>query len=135
MRIVIDTNVVASAIFFGGHPRTLLEMLMEHRVDAYISKEILEEYRETIRYLIGKYPRKQVSVPLTQIISACRMIEPASEIKICRDPDDDKFIACALDAHCIYIVSGDKDLLSVRQYQGIQIVTVADFLARYAAAH
>ena len=81
MRIVIDTNVVASAMFFGGKPKELLEMLMRH-----------------------------------------------SEIAVCRDPDDDKFIECAVDAQCVYIVSGDKDLLAVEEYEGIKIVTVTDFL-------
>ena len=127
MRIVIDTNVVASAIFFGGRPRDLLELLLRHDVDAYISKEILDEYQATMTYLQEKYPAKKVNVPLTQIAAACRMIEPKTAVKVCRDPADDMFIACAVDSRSVYIVSGDKDLLEVRQYQDVQIVTVADF--------
>ena len=128
MRIVIDTNVVASAIFFGGKPRELLELLMRHQVDAYASPEIISEYQETCDELISRYPVKPVLLPLNQIIAACRLIKTRSKISVCRDPEDDKFIECAVDANCIYIVSGDKDLLSVKEYEGIQIVTVADFL-------
>jgi len=130
MRIVIDTNVIASAVFFGGRPRELLEKLLFHEFETFVSKEILEEYQETIDYLLNKYPSKKVSVSLTQIVDACKMIDPETEIKLCRDPDDDKFIACAVDSKSLFIVSGDKDLLSVRQYKDVEIVTVGDFLNR-----
>ena len=128
MRIVIDTNVVASAMFFGGKPKELLEMLMRHRVDAYATPEIIAEYQETCDELVSRYPTKPIRLPLNQIISACTIIETHSEIAVCRDPDDDKFIECAVDAQCVYIVSGDKDLLAVEEYEGIKIVTVTDFL-------
>ncbi len=129
MRIVIDTNVVASAIFFGGRPRELLELLIRHELDAYISDEILAEYQDTAAYLRNKYPAKKVNIPLAQIAAACSIIEPKTVVRVCRDPDDDKFIACAVDSRSLYIVSGDKDLLEVGQYGNIQIVTVADFFA------
>lgn len=129
MRIVIDTNVVASAIFFGGRPRELLELLMRRELDAYISEEILEEYQDTMEYLRNKYPAKKVNIPLAHITAACKMIEPKTSVRVCRDPDDDMFIACAVDSRSLYIVSGDKDLLEVGQYGDVQIVTVADFFA------
>ena len=127
MRIVIDTNIVAFAIFFGGRPRELLELLLQHELSAFITQEIIEEYQGTIEYLQNEYPSKRITVPLTQIIAACNMIETTSEVKVCRDPDDDKFFACALDSRSLYIVSGDKDLLAVKQYKDVQVVTVAQF--------
>ena len=129
MRIVIDTNIVASAIFFDGRPRQLLELLLQRELSAYVCRDIVEEYQETIEYLKRKYPNKPITVPLTQIIAACNMVEPTSVVKACRDPDDDKFIACALDSRSLYIVSGDKDLLAVRQYQDVRVVTVAEFFS------
>ena len=51
-----------------------------------------------------------------------------------RDPDDDKFIDCAVDAKCLYIVSGDKDLTLLKNYKDIQIVTVAEFFSQYNQA-
>ena len=127
MKIVIDTNVVASAIFFGGQPRRLLELLLERRLEAFVSPEIIEEYHETVQYLQNKYPVKKVIVPLTHIVAACQMIEPETQLHVCRDPDDDKFIECATDAQCLYIVSGDKDLLSLKRIKDIQVVTNAEF--------
>lgn len=128
MRIVIDTNVIASALFFGGKPRQLLEMLIQRKVEAYVSREIVTEYQETCDELISRYPMKQILLPLNYIIAACRLIEPKSKIYVCRDPEDDKFIECAVDARCIYIVSGDKDLLAVERFNDVQIVTVSEFL-------
>ena len=131
MRIVIDTNVIASAIFFGGRPRQLLELLMKRQLEVYVTKEILIEYQETCDELCSRYPDKPLYLPLNLVIAACKLIEPKTVLTICRDADDNKFIECAVDANCLYIVSGDKDLLSIRQYQKIQILTVADFLDYY----
>ena len=61
--------------------------------------------------------------PLATIVSAMKMIEPTSRIAVCRDPDDDIFINCAVDADCLYIVSGDKDLLSLAQPEIVEAVT------------
>ena len=56
---------------------------------------------------------------------------PVTRVKICRDPDDDKFIGCAKDARALYIVSGDKDLLVISDYEGIRIVTAKEFCETY----
>ena len=128
MNVVIDTNVVASAVFFGGQPRQILELLIRREIGAVVSQEIVEEYQATFDYLLNKYPGKPALIPLRQIVAACRMIEPSTKISLCRDPDDDKFIACAVDGGCAYIVSGDKDLLSLRDVHGIHIRTAAAFL-------
>ena len=117
MRIVIDTNVIASGIFFGGKPGKLLEMVVSKELDAYVSEDIFTEYQETVEELCSRYPSRPPRLPLSNLLTAMKIIQPHSRVQICRDPDDDKFIECALDAQCIYIVSGDQDLLSVRQYK------------------
>ncbi len=128
MRVVVDTNVIASAIFFGGKPQSIINLIMNGRIDAFVTKEILEEYTDTINYLKNKYPGKKSRIPLIEIEEKCNVIESHSSIHICRDPDDNKFIECAQDSACYYIVSGDKDLLSIRNYNGIKILTVTKFL-------
>ncbi len=129
MKIVIDTNVIASVLFFGGKPRELIDKLVNKEFEACATMEIIEEYYETVEYLFEKYPSKHVSSPLEIITGAMNVIETKSSIDVCRDPDDNKFIECAIDAKCIYIVSGDKDLLTIGQYGDIKIMTVAEFLA------
>lgn len=131
MRIVIDTNVIASALFFGGRPKELVELLVTQKLEAYASTEILEEYKETVEELCDRYPDKPGLIPLKTIVSSMKIIEPTCHIEVCRDPDDNKFIECAHDAKCIYIVSGDKDLLSIESYGQIEIITVSQFLEKY----
>ena len=135
MKIVIDTNVVASAMFFGGRPKQLLELLVSRRLEAYASPEIITEYQETAEERCSRYSDKAVHLPLSIIIAAMKLIEPTSVVSVCRDPDDNKFIECALDAKCIYIVSGDKDLLTIKKYKWIQIVTVSEFLSMHQFNH
>ncbi len=130
MRIVVDTNVIASAVFFGGKPYQLLHYIMEKRVDVVASKEIVDEYEGIVLRLRQKYPSISTRIPLQEIISRFEIIRVSSDIHVSRDPDDDKFISCAVEGKCLYIVSGDSDLLSIGNYGDIEILTVADFLNR-----
>ena len=127
MRIVVDTNVLVSAILFGGRPAELIRMILLHAVAAVATQEIIEEYQSTIDYLLRKYDGRKESISLDIICSAMEIIPSQSRVKVCRDPDDDKFISCAMDGRCYYIVSGDKDLLTLKRYRGIRIVTVSEF--------
>ena len=130
MRIVIDTNVIASAVFFGGKPYQLLRYIMEGRVGVVASKEIVDEYEEIILRLRQKYPAITTKIPLQNLLTKFEIIRVSSDIHVSRDSDDDKFISCAVDGKCLYIVSGDEDLLTIGNYQGIEILTVAGFLER-----
>ena len=130
MRIVIDTNVIASAVFFGGKPYQLLHYIMEDRVDVVASKEIVDEYEEIVLRLKQKYPAISTKIPLQELLAKFEIIRVSSDIHVSRDPDDDKFISCAVDGKCLYIVSGDNDLLAIGNYGAIEILTVVDFLNR-----
>ena len=101
MRIVLDTNVVASAVFFGGRPYQLLHFIMEGRVDVVASKEIVDEYEDIVHRLQQKYPAISTKIPLQEFIARFEIIRVSSDIHISRDPDDDKFISCAVDGKCI----------------------------------
>ena len=130
MRIVVDTNVIASAVYFGGKPYDLLKLIMEEKVSAIASKEIVDEYEEILARLQHKFPKLSKSIPFQEIVGKLTVIKVSSDIRICRDSEDDKFISCAVDGRCIYIVSGDNDLLSLKDYDGIEIITVAKFFER-----
>ena len=134
MRIVIDTNVVASAVFFGGRPGELLELVLHHRVEAVATDRILAEYQATIDYLLKRYGGEHLRISAMPIFAATEVIPQTDGIKVCRDPDDDKFISCAVDGKCIYIVSGDKDLLSLGRHENVEIVTIAQFLDRFSTS-
>ncbi len=68
---------------------------------------------------------------LSPLYSSMRLIEAETSVDVCRDPDDNKFIECAVDAKALYIVSGDKDLLDVGKYGDVKIVTAKEFCDQY----
>jgi len=131
MRILIDTNILISALFFGKFPKEFLNELLEDNFEICINDAILSEYEETIHKKIIKKKYILDEKLYTKFLSKVDIFEIESDIKICRDPDDDKFINCAIDAKAIYIVSGDNDLLAIKNFAGIEIVTAREFYAKY----
>ena len=127
----MDTNVLISGVFFGGFPRKILSSVVIGKITACATAEIINEYEEIVQEMIDRkqgHINKAILVPL---IKAIEIIESSSRIVICRDPDDDKFLECAKDSHALYIVSGDKELLVIKEYGSIQIVTAKDFCEKY----
>ena len=128
MKIVIDTNVLISGVFFGGFPRKILSAVVGKEITACATSEIINEYEEIIQEMIN---RKQGHINKSILIKTMEIIEPITQVEICRDPDDNKFLGCARDSHALYIVSGDKDLLVINEYEKIKIVTAKDFCEQY----
>ncbi|RRK32820.1 putative toxin-antitoxin system toxin component, PIN family [Schaedlerella arabinosiphila] len=131
MRIVIDTNVLISGVFFGGFPRKILSAVVGQKIFACATAEIIIEYEEIVQEMIS---RKQGHINrsiLSPLIKAMKIIEPVTHVKVCRDPDDNKFLECANDSHALYVVSGDKDLLIIGQYENVQIVTAKEFCEKF----
>ena len=131
MRIVVDTNVLISGVFFGGFPRKILSAIVNRKMTARATTEIVNEYEEVVQEMIVRkkgHINRAILVPLIEVME---IFEPISYIEICRDPEDDKFLECAKDSNALYIVSGDKDLLVIKQYENIQIVTARDFCEKY----
>ncbi len=131
MKIVIDTNILISGVFFGGFPRKILSAVVSEQITACATTEIINEYEEIIQEMIRRkqgHLNKNILQPFIQLTD---IIEPISKIKLSRDPEDDKFLICAKDAHALYIISGDKDLLILKQYENIQIITAKDFCEKY----
>jgi len=131
MRIVVDTNVVISGVFFGGAPRRILEAIVQSKLTACASAEIVAEYEEIVDEMISRKQGHLNRDILFPLIRSMQIVPTVSDEKVCRDPDDDKFINCAKDSGSVYIVSGDKDLLVIETYEGIQIITAAEFCAKY----
>ena len=133
MRIIIDTNIVISGAFFNGLPKTILKSVADEKFDVFISDEILKEYHKSVNEMLEKDKYHLNFALFEAFMKSIKMIESKSNVKICRDPDDDKFINCAIDAKAIYIVSGDKDLLTIGQYEDIEILTAKEFYDKYLA--
>ena len=93
MKIVIDTNVFISAVFFGGLPFKVLQTVIAKQNEAYISPEIWDEYNDVIERMTRKYPSRLKQQLIDEAFKLFKVVIPSSEITICRDPDDDKFIS------------------------------------------
>lgn len=131
MRIVIDTNVLISGVFFGGFPRKILSTVVEQKITACATAEIINEYEEIVQEMINRKQGHINKAILSPLIKTMEIIDPVSRVEICRDPDDNKFLECAKDSHALYVVSGDKDLLVIEQFENIQIMTAKDFCEKY----
>ena len=129
-RVVIDTNVIISALLFGGKPGELIPLWEDGKIEPLVSKEIIDEY---IRVLA--YPKFELTIKEIQFLIFHQLL-PYFEIIntypgpviIPKDPTDDKFIRCALAGNAKAIVSGDIHLLSLKKHQDIHILSPSDFL-------
>ena len=131
MRVVVDTNVLISGTFFGGKPGAVVDAIADERVQANASSAILEEYNDTIMEVARKGYGSFDASRFSAFVEKLSLVEPVTNVHVCRDPDDDKFISCAVDAKALFIVSGDKDLLDLERYEDVEIITAAEFYKRY----
>ena len=133
MRVVLDTNVLIAAFIARGVCTDLLEhCIREHEI--ITSEFILNEFREQ---LLGKfkYAVAQADAATDLLRSKMTIITPIPlDAPVCRDTDDDMILATALTGSAPCIVTGDKDLLDVQQFQTIDIIRPRDF-ANYEAMH
>jgi uncharacterized protein len=137
LHVILDTNVLLSGIFFGGVPGRLLTAWQDDRLALVLSPAILGEYHEAGAVLAARYTA--LAAPLDSILSllaqtATIVDAPALAEQVSTDPDDDKFLACAIASQTSLIVSGDKHLLHVSGWSGITVVTPRQYLDRYLAA-
>jgi putative PIN family toxin of toxin-antitoxin system len=130
-RVVLDTNVLVSALLFGGEPGKIHDQWVGKRLVPLISKETFAEFSKVLFY-----PKFQLSpAEITAIIEYeflpyAEVVEIRDNVTgVCRDPQDDKFLTVAVSGHATYIVTGDQDLLVLQVFRKIRILTVRDFLA------
>lgn len=132
MRIIVDTNVVVSGIFFKGPPSEILKLWQEGKVTLVVSTEIFQEYTRVCEELSGRLESDDLDKILSLIYMNSEAMTPVDlPEQICDDPDDDKFIACALGGDVKIIVSGDKHLLNVNGIHELEILKPKEFLDKY----
>jgi hypothetical protein len=132
MKVVIDTNVFVSS-FFGGNPRKIIDLWKRGKISLCASKNILDEYIEVLQR-IGLGDGREIEELLSLFAKGFNILftTKTPKIKAVRDdPDDDKFIECAVGLKAEVIITGDKALKAMNEYMGIKILTPQQFLKTY----
>jgi putative PIN family toxin of toxin-antitoxin system len=132
MRVVIDTNVFVSS-FFGGNPRKIIDLWKDGRITLCLSGAILDEYIDVLQRT-GLKNEQELEELLTLFSRGVNILftTKTPELKLVRnDPDDDKFVECAVALKADVIISGDKGLIALKGYVGIRIVTPQKFLEAF----
>ncbi len=129
MRVVLDTNVFVSGVFFTGPPHQILNAWRNGRIQILLSEEILKEYQRVGEILSGEHPEVDLGPFIELLTKNAELTQPQQlPNPIWDDPDDDKFLACALAGNSRLIISGDKHLLKVSGYKGIQVLRPRKFV-------
>ena len=130
IRAVLDTNVVVSALLFSGPPSRLISAWQSGRLRLVVSAPILDEYIRVLAYPKFKLTNTEIRglleeelIPFMETVTAV-----PTNIPDLRDPDDAKFITCAVAAGVRWLVSGDDDLLSLHHVESVDILSVTAFL-------
>jgi len=134
MRVVADTNTVVSAFLWGGMPRALFAAARDQKITLLTSHVLIAELEEIItRAKFAKrltLVRTSIEEIMGDYITLAQLVHPKTVPQvIMSDPDDDHVLACALAAQADLIVSGDTDLLTLQDYQGIRIVDATTAMA------
>lgn len=131
IRVVLDTNVLVSALLFGGRPGMLRDLWKSGRIIPLVTKETFAEFRKVLSYPKFKLTQREIRSILNEEILP--FVEPVEIIElvsgICRDPHDDMFLAVAASGDAQFLVTGDKDLLVLKQYRQTEIVTLAELFS------
>ncbi len=134
MRLVVDTNVFISGVFFSGPPYSILDAWRRGSIEIILFPEILVEYRETGEALGAKYPEVECAPWLELVTPHAHFVDaPSLPEQVCTDPDDDKFLACALASQTQLIISGDRALLATSGFRGVTVLTPRQFMDAYLA--
>jgi putative PIN family toxin of toxin-antitoxin system len=132
-RVVLDTNVLVSALLFTGKLSKIVDLWRQGKVIPFISRETFEELRAVLGYpKFSLAPDEIQSIIENEILPFFEVVEIQENVRgVCRDPGDDKFIACAVSASADFLVSGDKDLTDLKRYKTVKIIRVSEFLSMY----
>lgn len=132
MKIVLDTNVFISGIFFGGPPSQILQSWRKSQIKIVLNEQILKEYQMVGEEISAKYPLINIE-PIIELFTIFGEFVETKGITetICEDPDDNKFIECAIASQSKLIVSGDKHLLTLSGYKGIEVLKPRQFTDNY----
>lgn len=129
MRLVLDTNIFISSFFWGGNPRKVLTRIIDGKDTLFVSNDILREVYGVMIRPKFKVNHRHVVHFIDSIEDIAYRVIPTGIVQgVCRDSDDDKILECAILGNVDFIINGDDDLLSLKEFQEIPIVTAKAYI-------
>jgi len=128
IRACLDTNVLISAVLFGGKPAEILELAAKEEISLVISPEILAEMSKVLNKKFN-WPETNILKEIKAITSISIIVVPKTKIHKISDHSDNRILECAVEGQANYIVTGDKKhLLPLKEFKNIPIITPNNFL-------
>ncbi len=127
VKVTLDTNIIISGLGFGGKPREILHLILDDKIKAVTSPILLVELEDVIT---KKFQKLTYSIELVnkQIKRKFKIVKPKITLFVVKDEPDNRVLEAAIEGDCKYIVTGDKELLRLKSYQDVRIVTADQFL-------
>lgn len=133
LKAVFDTNILFSATGWRGTPYQCLTLARQGKITLILCREILTEYHEKLQTKLGMTP-EQATRAVAEILACATLTKINNKLHVVvDDPDDDKIIECAITGEATHIVSGDRHLLALKEYEGIAIIRANEFLGLVTA--
>ncbi len=130
IKVVPDTNIILSSVFWKGNPHEVIRKGILGEYQLVISAKILDEVVDKLRNKFH-FPEERIQELIDIIMVYYHIIDVTSKFDVVRDKSDNKIIECAFDGKVDYIVTGDPDLLTLKEFSGIKIIKAKDFLETF----
>ncbi len=132
MKVIVDTNVIISGIFFSGPPSTILRAWRNKKIQIVVSPAIVDEYQRVGRELEKRFSQINVEPFMELLMIEGHLVNAPLQLNpVCEDRDDEKFLDCAIASQTKIIISGDKHLLKLTGYKDIEIIKPRAFTEKY----
>ena len=135
-KVVLDTNVTISALFWEGNPRKIYDLVRDGKLNMLLSDDMEKEIIRVLGYEKFGLSPQEILPFLRNLRTHARHVETKSKIFVVIDePTDNIFLECALDGSADFIISGDKHLLAIKVYKGVEIMRAGEFLLKEGLPH
>lgn len=126
MTILLDTNVLVSAIVYGGKPQRILESITNSEMRGITSPALLAELGSVLTQKFNAQTTELKRIE-RKLRKALVVVYPHKQVSVLKDKSDNKVLEAALEGGCRWIITGDHGLLELKTFKGIEIITVAAF--------
>jgi uncharacterized protein len=129
-KVILDTNVLVSALLFKGTLSKMVDLWKAGRIKPVFSQATFQEFKKVLTYPKFALTPKEILILMEEeVLPYFEVVKVIKEVKgICRDPEDNKFLSCALASEVAFIVTGDEDLLILDQFQTVKIIKPIEFI-------